>query len=271
MPRVQIDSLTLDYCEAGSGVPVVFVPGITESKEAFAFQFRGLEDSYRIISYDVRRGLKRSTDYTLDLLVDDLQKLLEALRLDSAVICGHSFGGLVAMQFALQHPEKTDALILVSGFPLAPQVPAERLFGWISSAGHPFHRSLGASFRVNVARLLGRKTSSAVAMRDEVAAIRMVAHEAAKVSRATVNQRMRIIQKADFQRALAGIAAPSLVVAGARDQSPFLSAAQQMYESIPNASLEVIEGGGHFPFLTRHDQFNAAVDEFLTEHLGEIR
>jgi len=270
LPRVQIDTLTFDYLEAGNGVPVVFVPGITELKEAFAFQFQGLQDSCTVISYDVRRGLKRSTDYTLELLTHDLRKLFEALKLDSAVICGHSFGGLIAMQFALEYPELTNALILVSSFPAAPQVPQERLLGWTSSAGHPFHKSLGTSFKVQMARLLGRRTSSALAMQDEVTAVRTIAREAAKTSRTTTNQRMRIIQKADLREALPQILAPTLVVAGARDKSVFLSSAQELYESIPNASLEVIEGAAHFCFLTRHDLFNAAVDEFLTKRLTEI-
>lgn len=270
MPRTQIGTLTLDYCEAGIGVPVIFIPGVTEYKEEFAFQFRGLEDSYRLISYDVRRGLKRSTDYTLELLVEDLRKLLDALNLPNAVICGHSFGGLIATQFALTYPARTDALILASAFASPPPVHQDRFAGWISSTGHPFHKSLGTSVKVQVTRLLGRKTSGAVAMQDEVAAVRMIAREAAKTSQTTIGQRMRIAQKADLRSALPAIQAPTLVIAGAKDKAFFLSSAQELYEHIPKATLEVIEDGGHFCFLTRHDQFNAAVDDFLTEHLAEI-
>lgn len=270
MPRVQINSLTIDYLESGSGVPVIFIPGITEFKEAFAFQFRGLQDSYRVVSYDVRRGLKRSSDYTLDLLVSDLEKMLLALKVDSAVICGHSFGGLIAMQFAIKNPQQTKALILASSFPAPPDVSEDRLFGWISSMGHPFHRSLGTTFKVHMAKLLGRRTSGSLAMQDEVAAVKFVARQALGTARTTIGQRMKIIRKADLAPSLPQIVAPTLVVAGARDKSFFLSSAKQLYERIPNASLDVIEGAGHFCLVTRHDRFNEAVDEFLTEHLAEI-
>lgn len=249
---------------------MVFIPGITEYKEAFSFQFRGLQDSYHVISYDVRRGLKRSADYTLDLLVEDLRKFLSALKLDNAVICGHSFGGLIAMQFALQYPAETSALVLISSFASPPPVPPDRLLGWISSAGHPFHRSLGTSFRLQVSRLLGRKTSHALTMQNEIDAVRQIARQAAATSRATINQRMRIIQRTDLRSAIPGIQAPTLVVAGSKDRAPFLASAQELYETIPDAALEVIEGGGHFAFLTRHDQFNTVLDEFLTERLAEI-
>ena len=268
MTRIQINSLTIDYSEAGTGVPIIFIPGLTEFKEAFVFQFRGLEDSYRTISYDLRRGLKRATDYSLDLLVEDLRKLLEALKLNSAVICGHSFGAMIAAKFAIQHPEQTDALILASGFASAPQVPQDRLVSWISSTGHPFHRSLGTAFKVQMARLLAR--GSSLGMQDEVAAIRMIARQSAKTSQIAINQRLRIIQKTNLRGELDQILAPTLVIVGGRDKSFFLSSAQELYESISDASLEVIEGAGHFCFLTRHDQFNTAVDEFLTEHLAEL-
>lgn len=268
MTRIQINSLTIDYCEAGNGIPIIFIPGLTEFKEAFVFQFRGLEDSYRAISYDLRRGLKRSTDYSLDLLVGDLRKLLEALKLNSAVICGHSFGGLIAARFAIQYPEQTDALILASGFASSPQIPQERLINWLSSTGHPFHKSLGTTFKVQMARLLGR--GSSLGMQDEVAAVRMIARQSAKTSQITISQRLKIIQKTDLRRELDQILAPTLVIVGARDKSFFLSSAQELYESIPDASLEVIEGAGHFCFLTRHDQFNTAIDEFLTQHLAEL-
>lgn len=270
MARIQVNNLIVDYSETGTGVPIIFIPGITEFKEAFVFQGRGLQDNCRVISYDVRRGLKRTSDYTLDLLVSDLLGLMKALDLDSAVICGHSFGGLVAMQFALQYPQKTKALILASAFAAPPpDVSSDRFVGWISSAGHPFHASLGTMVKVQMSRLFGRK-SSAISMEHQVAAIKTIAHQAAQVAKSTINQRMHIIHKVDFRPALAEIISPTLVIAGGKDKSFFLSSAQQLYQSIPDATLEVIEGCGHFCFLTRHDQFNSAVDDFLSDRLASI-
>jgi len=228
----------------------------------------GLQDKYRVISYDIRRGLKRSGDYTLELLVEDLRKFMKAIGIDSAVICGHSFGGLIAMQFAIQYPEETKALILISAFPVAGEESAERFSGWISSAGHPLHTSLGAKFKLHMARLFGKNRPHAVNMEHQVAAVKAVAHQAEKVPGITINQRQRVMKKADFRNSLSEIVAPTLVIAGANDRAFFLSSAQQLYQGMPDASLEVIEGGGHFCFLTRHDQFNLAVDDFLMDRLA---
>ena len=270
MPTIRVDTVTVDYYEAGTGLPVILIPGITEFKEEFVSQFHGLSNSYRIISYDLRRGLKRLSDYTPDLLVEDLRRLMTALGLDGAVLCGHSFGGLVAMEFALRHPDLAKALVLVSSYHSPPSILPADLVSWTSSAGHPFHKALGTKFKLQIARLLGRKTSGTVAMTDEVHAVRTVARQAARTSRTTISQRVRIIQKADLCYRLPELEMPTLVIAGAKDRSVFLSSAQELYEDIPNASLEVIEGAGHFCFLTRHDQFNTAVYEFLTSRLAEI-
>jgi len=271
LPRIQVDSLTLDYTENGTGVPIIFIPGITEFKETFVFQLRGLGSSYRVISYDIRRGLKRATDYNLDLLVNDLRLFMRALGLDSAVICGHSFGGLIAMQFALQYPQETKALILVSSFASPPHaVPSERFSGYLSAAGHPLRGSIGNFFKLHMARLWGRKSAGALTFEHQISALKSVAHQAANVAPTTVLQRMRIVEKADFRNRLGDITSPTLIVAGSKDRSFFLCSAQQLYESIPDSDLEVIEGTGHFCFLTRHDEFNMVVDDFLSARLASI-
>ncbi len=270
MPRIQIDNYTVDYDEAGCGMPVIFIPGITEYKEAFVFQFGGLQNSYRIISYDLRRGLKRATDYTLDLLVDDLRKLLDALDLDSAVICGHSFGGLVAMKFAAKYPERTKALILVSAFHSAPSKSMESFLNTISSIENPLRTSVITRFRVYLDRMLGRRTTGALFREHQVESIIEVANQAMKTSRITINQRLKIIKETDLRASLPQIVSPTLVIAGSKDNEFFLSSAQSLYERIPDASLEVIEEVGHFSFLTRHDQFNSTVDEFLAQRIVAI-
>ena len=260
----------MDYTDAGIGMPIIFIPGLTEFKEAFVFQSHGLKDKYRVIGYDVRRGLKRATDYTLERLVSDLHGFMQALGLESAVICGHSFGGLIAIQFALQYPEKTKALILVSSFATAPDVSSERFSSWMSSARHPLHKSLGAAVKLHLARLLGGRSARAINIQHQAAAVKDVAHQATNLSSITVAQRMRIVEKVDFRSALPEMVTPTLIIAGSKDRREFLASAQQLYKGIPDTTLEVIEGTGHFCFLTKHDEFNMTVDDFLSSRMASI-
>lgn len=270
MPRINAGNLTIDYIESGDGMPVIFIPGITEFKEAFQFQLAGLRSRYRVVGYDLRQGLKRHADYTLDLLVDDLHRFIRSLNLSGAVICGHSFGGLIAMQHAIRYPHMTKALVLISAFPSSPDDASESFLSSISAISHPFHRSIGAKLKMHMTKLIAGGTPHAIAMEYEVSAVRAIARQAVKTSRTTIDQRMRIIQKTDLRPFLSEIQTPTLVVAGANDGPYFLSSAQELYESISDASLDVLEGGGHLCFATRHDQFNAALDEYLNERLAEI-
>ena len=270
MPTIRVSNFSVDCHEAGTGLPVIFVPGITEFKEEFVYQFHGLSSSYRAISYDLRRGLKRTSDYTMEMLSDDLCRLVEALGLSSAVVCGHSFGGLVAIDFALRHPDMTMALVLSSAYPAAPPITPQQLLAWTSAASHPYHKGLSTGIKMQIGRILGRSTTGMLAMTDQVSAVRTVARQAAGTTKTTIEQRLRIIQHADYTDRLQDLGMPTLVIAGAKDRAVFLSSAQQLYQGIPNSTLEVIEGAGHFCFLTRHDEFNTVLDEFLTSHLAEI-
>lgn len=270
MPRINAGNLTIDYIENGEGMPVIFIPGITEFKDAFQFQLPGLMNRYRAISFDIRQGLKRHNEYTLDLLVDDLHRFIQALNLSGAVICGHSFGGLIALQYAIRYPHMTKALALISAFAAPPADASERFLLSISAISHPFHKSIGARLKMHMTKLFAGGTPHAIAMEYALSAVREIARQAEKTSQTTINQRLRIIQKTDFRSCLNNIQSPTLVVAGAKDRPFFLSSAQELYENIPDATLEVIENSGHFCFLTRHDQFNAILDEFLNKRLAEI-
>lgn len=126
MPTAEIDGLRINYSEAGSGLPIVFVPGLAGAKDVFHYQFSGLSDHYRVISPDLRQVRGRD-NYTLDLLVNDLDRFLTAIRLPMAVIAGHAFGSLIALKFAATRPQRCVALVVISGAPTFKGVSQEQL------------------------------------------------------------------------------------------------------------------------------------------------
>lgn len=268
MSKISSNNLIIDYDMAGYGAPIVFIHGITESKKAFYYQMTGLQNDYKVINYNLRLGLKNSAEYTLDLLVDDLKRFLEMLNISSAVICGHSFGSLIAIQFALTCPHMTNALVIISGLALHPNIP-DNLFDSLSASGK-HNGSMSIRLRLQVSKLFKNKFWNEHKKSHENPTLRTLALEANLVSKTTVSQRMRIIKKTDVRDLLPAISAPTLVTAGANDRAFMLSGAQYMYEHIPDSSLEVIENSGHFCFITHHDLFNAALDEFLKERLTQI-
>lgn len=103
----------------GEGVPIVFIHPPAMGSVTFKKQ-KPLAENYKIITYDMRgNGLSGSSEdkITIPLLASDLKKLLDELQIGETVICGYSNGGSIALEFALQYPERIKALILSGGFP----------------------------------------------------------------------------------------------------------------------------------------------------------
>jgi pimeloyl-ACP methyl ester carboxylesterase len=257
LPVIDVKGQKVAYEDAGAGLPIVFIPGIAESRESYSRQISGLSSKYRVIAYDLRAAVKTG-DYTIRLLADDLAHFLHAIRVSTAVICGHSFGGAVAQEFAITYPEDTSALVLISAFATLPSATDERLISWLTPRGG----SGGGAFGW-LRTMFGHREI-------EPDSYEWLASQAAGVSRGVVEFRLQAARSYDATERLAAIGVPTLVVVGAKDREDFLKAAQVLYDGIPDCDLEVIEGGDHYcPFL-RHDLVNAALDEYISSRMSSI-
>ena len=89
------DGASLHYLEAGSGLPLVMIPGWSQSAEQFKYQIDGLSDRYRCIAVDMRGhgdSEKLGYGYKIQRLAKDVYELLIALRLYDVALLGHSMG-----------------------------------------------------------------------------------------------------------------------------------------------------------------------------------
>jgi pimeloyl-ACP methyl ester carboxylesterase len=147
MPHVELPSgIRIRYDERGQsgGRPLVLAHGFTVSLEMWMPQMHALGEQYRLITWDARgHGGSSAPDdiegYTMPALAADLRGLLEALdATEGAIVGGMSFGGHIALQYAVDHPEETHALILSDTTTRGAEPPAERPRGeWDEWAGDP--------------------------------------------------------------------------------------------------------------------------------------
>jgi pimeloyl-ACP methyl ester carboxylesterase len=110
----------MEIVDRGSGVPVVLVPGIQGRWEWMAPAVDALATRCRVITFSLAD--EPSADWPVhgsgfDAYVEQIGQALDVLRLDRAVICGVSYGGLVAAAFLRRHPERVSGLALVSAIP----------------------------------------------------------------------------------------------------------------------------------------------------------
>ncbi|MYL62402.1 alpha/beta fold hydrolase [Bacillus hwajinpoensis] len=151
MAYVKVDDIELFYEEKGSGLPLIFLHPPGMGHVVFHEQ-RKLAKHFRIIVFDMRghgRSELGSKEFSIALLANDLNLLVEALSIKEAVLIGYSSGGSVAQEFAIQHQEKVAGLLLCGGFSEVsdPFLQAEfragkalvhkmKVLSWILAKGH---------------------------------------------------------------------------------------------------------------------------------------
>src|SRR6266404_4263123 len=122
--------VTLHYVTLGHGEPVVMVHGGLENYRAWTAQLALLATDYRAIAYSRRynfpnRNLTRPAEvYSAQVDADDLAMLIDKLHLGRVHLVGHSYGGLGALLFATEHPERVRSLTL-SEPPVLPWVEGQ--------------------------------------------------------------------------------------------------------------------------------------------------
>ncbi len=108
-----VNSTQLSYEVKGQGHPLVFIHGGVISSSEWNEQFAPFAERYQTIRYDVR-GFGKSAPRTVPYSnVEDLYQLLRFLKVGKTYLVGGSMGGAIAVDFALEHPEMVDALVLV--------------------------------------------------------------------------------------------------------------------------------------------------------------
>jgi pimeloyl-ACP methyl ester carboxylesterase len=119
LKRVKGDGVQINLATwEGDVGPVLCIHGITANCRCWDVLAEALTPEFRVIAMDLRgRGQsdKPVTGYSLDHHLGDINSLLDDLKLERAVIMGHSLGAFIGLAFAAQYPDRSDRLILVDG------------------------------------------------------------------------------------------------------------------------------------------------------------
>ncbi|HLM45993.1 MAG TPA: alpha/beta hydrolase [Myxococcaceae bacterium] len=239
MTLVRVGDLEVSYRERGQGEPVVFIHGNWTTSLWWQPVMELLPAGLRAIAYDLRgRGNTQGPNQpqAMPTLAEDLRGLLDALGLLRAHVVGHSLGSAVAMQLALEHPERVHTLTLmapawVDGMPAAYNVPAHQL------AAQDNRAIFAAALR-----------AMAPTAPDDALWQRLVEEGHQQRREATLATLQALVDWAPGERlsALRGI--PSLVVSGEKDMLCTVESGQRCANLI-GARQHVMKSLGHSPNL----------------------
>ncbi|GFO70734.1 O-methylpimelyl-ACP methylesterase [Geomonas limicola] len=265
MPDVEIDSgVSLHYDEMGTGRPVIFVHGWAMSGRVWRFQHT-LAQSHRLIFLDQRGHGHSSTGngYGLADFSGDLVSFVEHLDVQGAVLVGWSMGVQVVLEAFPQLRERLAGLVLVGGTPRFTSCddyphgkPPVEVKGLGLRLRRDYQKTMGDFFRGMFAEDETDPAQYQRIVHEIVMGGKSPDHEAAQLA-------LQILSVADQREELAGIDRPVLLVHGAEDGICPVGASQYMAQRLPQVELKVMEGCGHAPFMTRPDEFNGVLLDFL--------
>lgn len=255
------DGRSISYDLGGNGPPLLMLVGYGATRRGWAPQVDAFSLRFTVVTMDNRdagESAPESEQYSIGDLADDAARLLDALGIERASVAGHSMGGFIALQFALNHPERVDRLILISTAAAGAAVD-----------GRPVTLPEQSSWIEDpVERTRRRYTAMAAPgyfeghpdQLEAVAATAVGNHLSFEGMR---RQSIALQTTHDVRRQLGEISAPTLVIHGEADTTIPIRAANTLAGRIPNARLLSLPGIGHLPQWERPEEFNAAVLAFL--------
>lgn len=260
MGVLRVDGARLYFQTAGAGAPLVLLHGLGASSADWEGQVPELSRHYQVIVPDLRGhgASDRAGDYSVPQFARDTWQLVDHLRLRAPVLVGHSMGGAVAMQMALDRPGVAPALVLSNTLPsFLTDTTTKRMMLWT---------------RLLLMGLFGpRRLSEFMSQRlyphpDQAALRAKVARRNAENDRNVYLATIRALTRWSVRERLAELKLPVLVLAsehdyfGGHEVEPFVKA-------LPDARLRHFAGARHGLPLERPEAFNQAVLEFLDPRL----
>ena len=116
MPHIIANGAKISYQQVGDGPDVVLIHGLATNRAFwFVHTLQALKNEYRVTIFDLRgHGYSSMPDngYTSADMASDLAALMDHLRIEDAVLVGHSFGGVVGLQYATGHQERVKGFVL---------------------------------------------------------------------------------------------------------------------------------------------------------------
>jgi len=245
MPLLKSVELTtgvvLPYAEQGdpSGVPVVFLHGVTDSWRSFEVVLSHLPPFIHAFAVTQRGHAEASRPpqgYRTRDFAADVAAFLDALALEKPVIVGHSMGSVNAVRFAIDNPECMRAVVLMGAFTTFRNNPALREF--VETAIVPLCDPIDPAF----AREFQEST---LARQVAPEFLDMLVAESLKVPAHVWKETFEGFLEDDFAGEIEKIRAPTWIVWGNRDNFCPRSHQDEFLARIPGSRLSVYEGVGH--------------------------
>ena len=261
--KITVNNLTVCYNDEGQeGAPVIiFIHGFPFNKSMWDKQIKVLKDNYRAIAYDVRGHGSSDVGtgiYSIELFVNDLINLMEALKIDKAILCGLSMGGYIALRAIENYPDHFDALILCDTNCIADtsEVKEKRM----KTIENIKKDGVEAFAEDSLKNLFAPE--SFTSKEAEIASTREMI---VNTSKKTLYKTLRAFyERKETCSSLPNIKVPVLIMVGNEDKITPPAAAQLMHEKIEDSNLCILEQAAHLSDMENPTEFNNQLEKFVS-------
>jgi len=277
---LQINGTELYVKRIGSGEPIVVVHGGPMLEHGYLLpHLRPLADHYELIFYDQRLSGRSapqvdSASVRIATFVDDIEEIRRSLDLERIHLMGHSWGGLLAMHYALEYQENLQSLVLLNSMSASSEVWREeerflaQRFTAADSGERQAIRETDAFANQEpdaIAQLLRLSFRLQFYDTSMVNGLQLYVPEDYSDRSMQFGYMMVDLMDFDLHDDLTAVTVPTLILYGSAEPATELSGAM-LHERMPNSEWVVIENAGHFPFIEQPAAFTDAVRRFLVRN-----
>lgn len=275
-PTIRVDDLAVYI--VGEGEPVLIIPyphaGTNEPMAQSDFSDIFIELGRKVITFDVPGTYASTREQKVDMneMLGCALDALEAAGVDGKVdVAGHSMGGLVALAFALEHPERVDQLLLINtlsgfdaslkwGMPGSAWTWDQKEYWQLMYWGIRLQNGRG-----NLAmhkRLMHQMQEASYVDKSFVPPLVIDEDDKDKLTPVRFKW-SKALWNINYAEMLNLVKASTLITVGRYDPQTPIECAQELEEGIPKNLMVVFENSGHYPFIEENEMFLDVVETFL--------
>jgi len=252
------------YIERGKGIPLLLLHSNGGTLESWSLNLKELARYYRVIALDIP-GFGQSDPVEgaagIESLAFSIIKVLDTLKIEKTHIAGNSLGGILALEIAAAHPDRTDKLVL-TGTPCGEEKELQKLLAilskWEKDKDYAeINEEEGAKITPKINATLVKLINSNL-----------------KMAGSSFFQINRAMSSYPFKERLEKVRNESLIIWGDQDGIASLNNAWLLSRSLHGAPVSLIKGAGHSPQFDEPQSFNSLVIRFLKgkakTHLSKV-
>jgi pimeloyl-ACP methyl ester carboxylesterase len=280
---LKLGGLTLHHTYGGLGRPIVFIHGLGSSGYIeWRFNLERFARTNRVFAPDLpgygRSDKPAAARYGIPYFARTIDRYLASRRIQDATIVGTSMGGRIALEVALEYPDRVGRLVIVNSLGLGrPKIQPYYPMMLVPRVGETLLRGMKHGLRWAPSPVIRRFAARFIGARGNLEKTMSDAYlddlremyaadgyqDAYLATVRSIASPRSYLGDLDVTRRLDRIKAPVLIIWGADDPLFPVAQARRAHSLLPGSKLAVIEGAGHTPQAEKPEEFNRHLAAFL--------